>query len=187
MTTDTKLTTALTFLDLGLSAELGRQVIAKGFTVPTPIQEKGIPIVVSGDDLIGIAQTGTGKTFAFGLPLIDALKERGTQALIVVPTRELASQIIQALEPFLGAHNMRSALLIGGVKLGPQRGKLQSRPALVVGTPGRILDHVKERNFDLRNITHYVLDEADRMLDLGFRQTIEALTLELKNRRQTLL
>ena len=107
MTTETKLSTDLTFLDLGLSAELGRQVIAKGYTKPTPIQEKGIPIVVSGDDLIGIAQTGTGKTFAFGLPLIDALKERGTQALIVVPTRELASQIIQALEPFLGPHGMR--------------------------------------------------------------------------------
>lgn len=187
MTVEPNLSKDVTFLDLGLSSDLVHRVESRGFTIPTPIQEKAIPIVLTGADLIGIAQTGTGKTFAFGLPLLEKLKDGKSRVLVVVPTRELATQIVDALEPFLGMFNLKSALLIGGTKLGPQRSRLLAKPALIVGTPGRILDHVKERHLELLDITHYVLDEADRMLDLGFRPVIESLTHGLKRRQQTLL
>jgi ATP-dependent RNA helicase RhlE len=185
----------MSFDSLGLQAELVRAVQELGYTQPTPIQSRGIPAVLEGRDLLAAAQTGTGKTAAFALPLLQKLHEdqpnprgsRAPRALVLVPTRELAAQVEQSITDF-GAHlRQQSALIFGGVSPRPQIDTLRRGIDIVVATPGRLLDHANERNIDLRSVRYLVLDEADRMLDMGFIRDIRRVLALLPPNRQNLL
>lgn len=172
------------------SSSLAEAIADMGFTTPTPIQVKAIPIVLSGRDLIGCASTGTGKTAAFLLPILERLggpKSVGCRALILSPTRELAMQIDeQALA--LGYHLGLSAVsVVGGVDMRPQEAALKRGSDLVVATPGRLLDHMRFNSVDLSNVEVLVLDEADRMLDMGFLPDVQRILAALPAARQTLL
>jgi len=165
-----------------------------GYTTPTPIQTKAIPLVLSGVDLLARAQTGTGKTAAFGLPMIDRLRLPGThhgrlkpRALVLVPTRELAVQVHQALCSFAAPSKLRVAVVFGGVSMGAQIAALRHGTDIVVATPGRLIDHMQRRTVDLSAIEILVLDEADRMLDMGFLPALRRVAAALPRRRQTLL
>src|SRR3954468_12391542 len=162
-------TTDKTFDQLGLSAEVIEAVRDVGFVNPTPIQAAVIPIAVTGRDVIGLAQTGSGKTAAFVLPLAERLTHgKGVRGLILSPTREIALQTQAFLEVFGKGHGLTAACLIGGVRMKPQIDALRAEPDIVVATPGRLLDHVKRGNVKLDHVEELVLDEADHMLDLGF-------------------
>ncbi len=180
------------FSALGLSAELLRAVSAQGYTQPTPIQTQAIPSVLEGRDVLAGAQTGTGKTAAFALPILQRLAAgrrtgRGPRALVLAPTRELAAQVNQSMLDY-GRHlELRSAAIFGGVGLGPQTDALRRGLDIVVATPGRLLDHIGQGNFDPRSIEILVLDEADRMLDMGFIHDIRKVLAALPPRRQNLL
>lgn len=159
------------------------------FTSPTPIQDAAIPLAMQGRDILGSAQTGTGKTGAFGVPLIAKLiNEPESLALILTPTRELAMQVIQTMHSLLGKKStIRSALLIGGDSMVKQLQQLRMKPRLFVGTPGRINDHLERGNLNLSKVNFLVLDETDRMLDMGFSIQIEKIIKHLAKERQTLL
>jgi len=180
----------LTFDDLPLSPFLKETVKAIGYITPTPIQAEAIPLVVEGRDLIGLAQTGTGKTAAFILPILQKLsgsKEKGAKALILAPTRELAEQIndvIKALAPRTG---LKSVTIYGGVSHGRQISDLRGKPQIIVACPGRLLDHMSGRTIDLKGIEYLVLDEADRMCDMGFLPDIKKIISKIPTERQTLL
>src|SRR5512139_2649672 len=185
----------MSFDSLGLQAELVRAVQDLGYTQPTPIQTRGIPAVLEGRDLLAAAQTGTGKTAAFALPLLQKLHadqpnprgSRAPRALVLVPTRELAAQVQQSIADF-GAHlQQQSALIFGGVSPRPQIDLLRRGVDIVVATPGRLLDHANERNIDLRSVRFLILDEADRMLDMGFIRDIRRVLALLPPNRQNLL
>ena len=160
-----------------------------GFTTPTPIQEQAIPVVLQGRDLLGIAQTGTGKTAAFLLPIFQRLIQQPTRkirVLVLAPTRELAEQIYQASVD-LGRHTgVRSAAIYGGVSKSPQLAKLRQGPEIVVACPGRLLDHLSEGTIDLSQLEVLVLDEADTMCDMGFLPDTRRVLQRLPTRRQTL-
>ncbi len=177
------------FASLRLSHNVVRGARAAGYTEPTPIQAQAIPAILAGKDLIGTAQTGTGKTAAFALPILDLLKDgQGLRALILTPTRELAAQIetnIRDYARFLP--QIRCAALYGGVAMGPQISELRRGVDIVVATPGRLLDHLRRRTLDLRHIKIFVLDEADRMLDMGFMPDIKHIIALLPKVRQSLL
>ena len=172
----------VTFNDLGLPDFVLGQVKDMGFTIPTPIQAQAIPVALDGRDVVGIAQTGTGKTMAFALPMASVL-ERGKAGLVLAPTRELAAQIEEDFRK-LGA---RTALLIGGAPMGKQVAQLRGRPDVIVATPGRLEDHLQQRTLDLRGVTCAVLDEADRMLDMGFAPAIRRILDTTPRERQTML
>ena len=183
----------MSFDSLGLSAELLRAVTELGYTQPTPIQARGIAPVLEGRDLLAAAQTGTGKTAAFALPLLQMLsnaepRPRGSRAprcLVLVPTRELAAQVQQSIADF-GRHlEQRTTLIFGGVSPRPQIDALRQGADIVVATPGRLLDHANERNINLRSIRHLVLDEADRMLDMGFIRDIRRVLALLPRNART--
>ena len=185
------------FQNLGLSAELLRAVAEQGYTQPTPIQAQAIPVVLAGRDLLGAAQTGTGKTAGFTLPMLQLLAARSgasqpharhtIRALVLVPTRELAAQVKESIRTY-GAHmKSRAAVIFGGVGFTPQVAELRRGVDIVVATPGRLLDHVQQRTIDLRHIEILVLDEADRMLDMGFIHDIRRILALLPARRQNLL
>lgn len=158
------------------------------FMEPTPIQAQAIPAAIAGRDVLGSAQTGTGKTGAFGIPLIShMIRNDDSKALILVPTRELALQVIQALQTFIGKDKIATSLLIGGEPIGKQFKQLRGRPRLVVGTPGRVNDHIKRRTLDLADTNFLILDEVDRMLDMGFSVQLETIESELPSERQTLM
>ncbi len=185
----------MSFDTLGLSAELLRAVQEQGYTQPTPIQLRGIPSVLEGRDLLAAAQTGTGKTAAFALPLLQKLAgeqpnprgPRTPRALVLVPTRELAAQVGESFQ-YYGRHlHQRTILIFGGVSPRPQVDALRQGVDIVVATPGRLLDHANERAIDLRNIQYLVLDEADRMLDMGFIRDIRRVLALLPATRQNLL
>ncbi len=185
----------MSFDQLGLSAALLRAVQELGYTQPTPIQERAIPAVHDGRDLLAAAQTGTGKTAAFALPLLQRLDEenpaprghRAPRLLVLVPTRELAAQVGESFEAF-GRHlQQRTLLIFGGVSPRPQVDALRHGVDIVVATPGRLLDHANERAIDLRHVRHLVLDEADRMLDMGFIRDIRRVLALLPPNRQNLL
>ncbi|MFH0750225.1 MAG: DEAD/DEAH box helicase, partial [Chloroflexota bacterium] len=187
----------MTFDSLGLSAELLRAVADEGFTVPTPIQSQAIPLILEGRDLMGAAQTGTGKTAAFVLPIFERLKAQANtsfsparhpvRALVLTPTRELAMQVA-AMAAAYGRHvALRSAVVFGGVPLDPQIRELRSGVELLVATPGRLLDLVGQRAANLGQVEILVLDEGDRMLDMGFIPDIRRILALLPARRQTLL
>jgi superfamily II DNA/RNA helicase len=175
------------FADFQVSDLLKRNITHRGYITPTPIQDKAIPSIIEGRDLIGIANTGTGKTAAFLIPLINkVLKDRRQKILIVTPTRELAAQIKDELVAFSSGLNMYSALCIGGASMFKQKNDLKRNPNFVIGTPGRILDLLRSRDLNLSNFNSIVLDEADRMVDMGFIRDIRHIISLLPKARQSL-
>ena len=176
------------FLSLNLEPTLIESIAKINFKTPTPIQAKAIPIALEGKDILGTAQTGTGKTAAFGIPLINfLLKTKKETALIMTPTRELASQVMQTMNSLVGRGNIRTALLIGGDSMQKQLKQMRRNPRLIVGTPGRINDHLKRKTLNLRNTAFLVLDEVDRMLDMGFTPQINQVLETVPRIHQTLL
>jgi len=181
-------TTPRYFSELNLSEELLKEIDQAGFAHPTPIQEKSIPIALTGKDLIGCAQTGTGKTLAFALPFIQKLKgSRGTGALILCPTREIALQTHEVLKQFGNPLRVSNVVLIGGQRLRSQENALKKNPTILVATPGRLVDHMERKNVDLRTVHHLAIDEADHMLDLGFLPQMRRILKVLPTKRQTLM
>ncbi|AKS42052.1 DEAD/DEAH box helicase [Wenzhouxiangella marina] len=181
----------MSFDSLGLSADLLRAVREQGYEQPTPIQERAIPVVLSGQDVMASAQTGTGKTAAFTLPLLQQLSaqksERRLRALILTPTRELAAQVHENLRAY-GRHlPIRSLEVFGGVNINPQIERLRRGVDVLIATPGRLIDHIDRGTVRLDSIQTLVLDEADRMLDMGFRPAIDRIVRALPRKRQTLL
>lgn len=177
------------FSKLGLSKPVLRGVAAMGYTKPTPIQAHGIPVMMSGRDLIGSAQTGTGKTAAFALPILAKLGEPapGPRALILEPTRELAGQVETAVRDMARFTKLRVGVVYGGVGYGPQIQALQHGVDILVATPGRLLDHLERRNLRLDKVQYLVLDEADRMLDMGFLPDVRRILRRCPTKRQTAL
>ncbi len=174
--------------DLPLSPESLKQIQQAGFDKPTPIQAAALPIALQGDDLIGSAQTGTGKTLAFSLPMIERFAGRqGTYGLVLAPTREIALQIHQTFEQFGAPRGLRSIALIGGVPMRQDDLALDTYPQVIVATPGRLCDHLDRGNIWLEFVEILALDEADRMLDMGFSAQLSRITDELPKKRQTLL
>ncbi|PHS73379.1 MAG: ATP-dependent RNA helicase RhlE [Cycloclasticus sp.] len=185
----------MSFESLGLSADILRAVSEKGYTTPTPIQLQAIPTILEGKDLMGGAQTGTGKTAGFTLPLLQRLMEsrksntnkRVIRALVLTPTRELAAQVGESIADY-GKHlPLRSTVIFGGVKINPQISKLRQGIDILIATPGRLLDHVSQKTIDLTQIDILVLDEADRMLDMGFIHDIRKVLAIVPKQKQTLL
>ena len=182
------------FNELGLAANLLRAIDELGYTEATPIQQQAIPLVLNGDDVLACAQTGTGKTAGFMLPLLQRLRElpfdkqrRRPRALILTPTRELAAQIGQSAHDYGRYMASKSAIIFGGVSIRPQIATLQRGVDIVVATPGRLLDHVQQRTVDLSDVRILVLDEGDRMLDMGFIRDIRKILNVLPKQRQNLL
>lgn len=183
----------MSFDSLGLRAEILRAVSEKGYTTPTPIQLQAIPPIIEGKDLMGGAQTGTGKTAGFTLPLLQRLMEsnkpegpRRPRALVLTPTRELAAQVGESVEVYGKYLPLKSAIIFGGVKINPQIQKLRQGVDILIATPGRLLDHVSQKTVDLSNVEILVLDEADRMLDMGFIHDIRKVLAILPKSKQTL-
>jgi len=181
----------LNFSDLGLCPELSQAVADLGYTAPTPIQEKSIPYVLMGRDILGSAQTGTGKTASFTLPMIEILasgraKARLPRSLILAPTRELAAQVADSFEKFSTYHKLSMALLIGGVSFADQNAALDKGVDVLIATPGRLLDHFERGKVLLTDVKILVIDEADRMLDMGFIPDVERIVGLLPPLRQTL-
>jgi len=184
----------MSFANLGLSVELLRAVSDQGYDTPTPVQQKAIPVILQGRDILAGAQTGTGKTAGFTLPLLQRLNERAqgkghrpVRALVLTPTRELAAQVEQSVRVY-GKHlPLKSAVIFGGVKINPQIDKLRQGVDILVATPGRLLDHVGQKTLDLSKVEILVLDEADRMLDMGFIHDIRKILALLPAGRQNLL
>lgn len=170
------------FSALNLPTPLLNTLTRHGYTVPTPIQTDAIPPALDGRDVIGIAQTGTGKTLAFGIPMACRLAPNEV-GLVIAPTRELALQIEETLKKL----SLSTALIIGGAPMGRQISQLRGRPKVIVACPGRLLDHMQQRTIDLRNVSIVVLDEADRMLDMGFAASIKKILEQTPKARQTLL
>ncbi|MCL5095508.1 MAG: DEAD/DEAH box helicase [Patescibacteria group bacterium] len=175
------------FADFPISADLKRNIFEKGYKSPTPIQDQAIEPILNGKDLVGIANTGTGKTAAFLIPLIDkVLKDRSQKILILTPTRELATQIRDEFSAFSRGLNIDCALCIGGANMSRQKNDLRRNPSFVIGTPGRIQDFLRSRNLSLFDFGSVVLDEADRMVDIGFIHDIENIISFLPKVRQSL-
>ncbi len=180
------------FNELGLSADLLRAVDDQGYETPTPIQRQAIPHILEGHDILAGAQTGTGKTAGFTLPMLQRLEDRPSEprrvrALILTPTRELAAQVNESVRTYGKYRPVRSMEIYGGVSPRPQITKIQRGVDVVVATPGRLLDHVREKNIDLSAVELFVLDEADRMLDMGFIRDIRQIIKHLPDERQNLL
>ena len=176
------------FSSLGLSSGSLLALSKAGYQKPTPIQARAIPPALLGRDVIGCAATGTGKTAAFILPLVERLAGKsGVRALVLAPTRELAAQIDEHAMRFGAVHGVRTALLIGGISVGPQAKTLKSRPQLLIATPGRLIDHLDSRNVSLDAVELLVLDEADRMLDMGFKPQLTRILARLPRDRQSML
>ncbi len=176
-----------TFFGLGLAPGILESLNRLKFVKPTPIQQKAIPIAIEGNDIIGIAQTGTGKTLAFGIPMIQRLAQRPGKGLILVPTRELAGQVNEALIKLTPAFRLRTAVLVGGESMGRQIFAIRNGARIIVATPGRLNDHIQQRNIRMDDVNILVLDEADRMLDMGFAPQIERVLKVIPKDRQTML
>ena len=183
----------MTFEDLNLIEPIRKALQQEGYTTPTPIQAEAIPIVTDGYDLLGCAQTGTGKTAAFSIPIIQKLynqqqkeRSRGIKALILTPTRELAIQIDESFEAYGRYANLRHAVIFGGVGQKPQTDALQRGVDILIATPGRLLDLINQGYVSLKSLDFFVLDEADRMLDMGFIHDIKRILPLLPKKRQSL-
>jgi len=184
----------MSFESLGLRAEILRAVSEKAYSQPTPIQQQAIPLILEGRDIMGGAQTGTGKTAGFTLPLLQRLMEtnksgqrRTIRALVLTPTRELAAQVGESVSDYGRYLPLKSAVIFGGVKINPQIQKLRQGLDILIATPGRLLDHVGQNTVDLSHLEILVLDEADRMLDMGFIRDIRKVLALLPKQKQTLL
>jgi len=177
------------FNAVGLSPAVLSALAAAGLTIPTPIQSKAIPVAMQDVDLIGVAQTGTGKTLAFALPLLEKLRARSGKALILAPTRELALQIEESIQKISARLNppIRTTTLIGGMSMNNQIKAIRMNPRIVIATPGRLWDHMQQRTIDLSGVTTLILDEADRMLDMGFLPQIRRIIKAVPVERQTML
>ncbi len=194
---ESPLPVALEFASLGLSESLQRAVAAQGYTVMTPIQAKAIPIVLAGRDVMGAAQTGTGKTAAFSLPLLHKMlrhenasmspARHPVRALVIAPTRELADQVAANIKGYAAQTKLRVAVVYGGIDMKPQTLELKGGVEVLVATPGRLLDHIEAKNCVLNQVEYVVLDEADRMLDIGFLPDLQRILSYLPKARQTLL
>jgi len=180
------------FNELGLTAELLRAVEEQGYSVPTPVQQQAIPVILKGGDVLAGAQTGTGKTAGFTLPMLQRLQpgngnHRRVRALVLTPTRELATQVADCIRSYARHLPYRTAVIYGGVSINTQIDKLRKGVDIVVATPGRLLDHLQQKTIDLRAVETLVLDEADRMLDMGFIRDIRKVMKALPPGRQNLL
>jgi len=175
------------FYGLGIAPKILDILVGIGFVRPTPIQLKAIPLAIQGKDVIGIAQTGTGKTHSFAIPIIQRLAQVKGVALILAPTRELAIQIDEAFQPMARSFSIKTACLIGGAPMEPQIRALRNNPRVIIATPGRLIDHMGQWNFLPDSVSILVLDEADRMLDMGFAPQIEKILRFLPKDRQTML
>ena len=182
------------FADMGIDARINANIAAMGLTRPTPIQEQGIPAIMQGRDVLGLAQTGTGKTAAFGLPMLTRLIKFGKKpepktcrALILAPTRELATQIATNIDAYAEGTPIRSFRVVGGASINVQIDRLSRGVDVLIATPGRLIDLIERRAIDLRETTYLVLDEADQMLDIGFIHALRRIARILPRERQTLL
>jgi ATP-dependent RNA helicase RhlE len=183
----------MSFKSLGLSDEIVRAVTERGYTEPTPIQAQAIPVIMKGGDLMGGAQTGTGKTAGFTLPLLQRLMDKPVsgkapiRALVLTPTRELAAQVEESVREYGKYLPLKSMMMFGGVNINPQIKQLHGRVDILVATPGRLLDHLQQKTVNLSQVEILVLDEADRMLDMGFIRDIKRIIALLPKQRQNLL
>ena len=175
------------FYGLGIAPGFLEVLGKMKFSVPTPIQYKAIPVAIEGKDIIGVAQTGTGKTLAFGIPMIQQLAQKKGRGLVIVPTRELALQVNETLVIFAQKFNMRTSVLIGGDSMYNQSMSLRNNPRIIIATPGRLIDHVGQHHIRLDDIVIFVLDEADRMLDMGFTPQVNQIIKLIPKNRQTML
>src|SRR5688572_10576999 len=184
------------FAKLGLAPELVRAVAQQGYTEPTPVQREAIPLVLEGRDVLAAAQTGTGKTAAFVLPILQRLQNlayaqtsgrRPIRVLVITPTRELCLQVEEAVRVYSQTRPVRSVAIYGGMPFDPQLRRLLQAPEIVVATPGRLLDHVEQKTIDLSKVEVLVLDEGDRMLDMGFIPDVRRIIALLPRQRQTLM
>jgi ATP-dependent RNA helicase RhlE len=176
------------FKELSISPERLAAIEALGWSEPTPIQWKAIPMALEGRDLVGVAQTGTGKTGAFMIPTLERLEVgKGLQALVLCPTRELAQQVAEDTATLSKGTSVRCATILGGVSYGPQEDALRTGVEVIVATPGRFIDHMGKGRVDLSNLGFLILDEADRMLDMGFRPQIEDIRRGIKGKPQVML
>jgi superfamily II DNA/RNA helicase len=188
---------SLQFSSVGLAPVLQRAVADQGYTTMTPIQAKAIPIVLAGRDVMGAAQTGTGKTAAFSLPLLHKMlphenasmspARHPVRALVITPTRELADQVADNITGYASHSKLRVAVVFGGIDMKPQTLQLKQGVEVLVATPGRLLDHIEAKNCVLNQVEYVVLDEADRMLDIGFLPDLQRILSYLPKQRQTLL
>ena len=180
----------MSFEKMGLSPEILRALQTKKYVDPTPIQAKAIPVIMQGKDLIGCAQTGTGKTAGFTLPILNRLqqgKSPSLRALVLVPTRELAMQVHESVKTYGGNLRLRTALVYGGVGIYPQKETLRRGVDILIATPGRLMDHMRQKTVSFKNLEVLVIDEADRMLDMGFIADIRTIIKSIPQQRQTLL
>lgn len=182
------------FRKLGVNEKIVENLRAKGISQPTPIQLEALPVIFEGRDVLGLAQTGTGKTVAFGVPMLQKLMSFGSspqskevRALVLVPTRELAKQIVAALRSFQGNGHLKINMVVGGLSINPQKERLFKGSDIVVATPGRLLDLLSQSALSLKKTEYLVLDEADQMLDMGFIKPLEEIVKLLDSERQTLL
>lgn len=175
------------FSGLGIAPSLMEAMARLNYKIPTPIQRQAIPVALQGKDLVGVAQTGTGKTLAFGIPLIQRLNQVKGSGLIVLPTRELALQVDEDLNKVGSRFGLKTAVLIGGAPIRPQIQVLRRNPHIIIATPGRLNDHLQQKTANLQNVKIVVLDEADRMLDMGFAPQIKKIFQKLPTERQTML
>ena len=187
----------MTFDNLGLSADLLATVAREGYTIPTPVQSQAIPLILAGRDVLAAAQTGTGKTAAFVLPILETLRQRANtgfsparhpvRVLILAPTRELACQVADMVKTYNRGGGLRSSVVYGGTRIDPEIKILWSGVEILVATPGRLLDHLGQRSVNLSQVEILVLDEADRMLDMGFIPDVRKILAHMPAKRQTLL
>ncbi len=175
------------FEGLGIAPNLIQALDRMKFQVPTPIQHQAIPIAIEGKDVLGIAQTGTGKTAAFGIPMVQRLAQTKGRGLVLVPTRELAIQVDEVIQKLGRPLGIRTAVLIGGSSMFHQIQTLRKNPRVLIATPGRLIDHLNQKNLNLTQVDILVLDEADRMLDMGFQPQIERILHYVPKDRQTML
>ncbi|MDP3921178.1 MAG: DEAD/DEAH box helicase [Candidatus Omnitrophota bacterium] len=175
------------FQHLGLAPKMLGLIESMKFVKPTPIQHKAIPVALEGNDIVGVAQTGTGKTMAFGIPMIQRLMSTQGKGLVLVPTRELALQVEEVLHPVAKQFQLKTVVLIGGASSYTQIKELRKNPSIIIATPGRLIDHLEQRNVQLKDVRILVLDEADRMLDMGFQPQVERILRSVPQDRQTML
>lgn len=178
---------AASFAELGIAPGILEILTRRKIAHPTPIQHQAIPVALQGKDIVGIAQTGTGKTWAFGIPMLQRLAAHGGRGLVIVPTRELAYQVEESLAPFTPLFKIRTAAFVGGASMERQIQMLKMNPRILIATPGRLNDHLERRTVTLKEVRVLVLDEADQMLDMGFKPQIERILRYVPKQRQTML